>query len=58
MEDIQWIKETALKLETEANAYENRAFYHELAKVTDELATRLEQKQAELDGRIWNHQGW
>ncbi|GKQ42775.1 hypothetical protein RD055328_06980 [Companilactobacillus sp. RD055328] len=58
MDEINWIKEQATKLQTEAKSYEKRAFYHELDKLADELATRIEQKQGELDGRIWNHKGW
>ncbi|MGR3741875.1 hypothetical protein [Companilactobacillus sp. DQM5] len=58
MDEINWIKQQAQELSLKSQKYEDRAFYKNLESLTDELITRIEQKQAELDGRIWNHKGW
>lgn len=57
-DEINWIKEQAVKLETESKSYEDRAFFNSLGQLSEELAIRIEQKQGELDGRIWNHKRW
>lgn len=58
MDEINWMKEQAEKLRSSSTKYEDRAFYNSLIELSDELQKRIDQKQAELDGRIWNHNGW
>ena len=45
-------------LKQQATTYEDQAFYEALAELNQALATRIEQRQGELDGRIWNATKW
>lgn len=58
MDELAWIKQEADKAQKSETKYEERAFYYALSSFTDELAKRIEQRQSELDGRIWNHEKW
>lgn len=58
MDELMWIKQKSQKAKEMSPKYEERAFYHGLELSIDELAKRIDQKQAELDGRIWNHEKW
>lgn len=58
MDEFEWIKQEADKLKSNSPEYEERAFYTSLGNFASELSKRIEQKESELDGRIWNHDRW
>ena len=58
MENKEWIQERILKLSAAAKTYEEKAYYTGLLETVDELSDRIEQRQAELDGRSWNANNW
>lgn len=57
-ETTQWLLKEAKRLETESESYEDVAFYAELAQFVIAQDQRIEQAQGELDGILWDHEGW
>ncbi|WP_416353384.1 hypothetical protein ACNAN0_11765 [Agrilactobacillus fermenti] len=45
-------------LQKKAPAYETRALYQETIILLKAQARRIEQAEAEIDGRTWNHETW
>ncbi|MFL2062453.1 hypothetical protein ACEN4E_01560 [Latilactobacillus sakei] len=58
MTNEEWLNQQIQMLKQQAATYEDQAFYEALAELNQALATRIEQRQGELDGRIWNATKW
>ncbi|KRL58828.1 hypothetical protein [Latilactobacillus fuchuensis] len=58
MTEENWLQQQIQQLQSQATTYEDQAFYQALGQVSHELAQRIEQRQGELDGRIWNATKW
>ena len=58
MENTEWLLEQIDSLKAQQPAYETRAFLTALQQVVREQATRGDQIQHELDGRLWNQSNW
>lgn len=58
MTDQDWVQQQIQQLQQQALTYQDRAFYTALAQVNQEVTQRIEQRQGELDGRIWNATKW
>ena len=55
---MHWLPVQIQLQKEQATTYEEQAFYTALQQTSDELALRIEQRQGELDGRIWNATNW
>lgn len=55
---MDWLTEQIQLQKEQATTYEEQAFYTALQQTSDELVLRIEQRQGELDGRIWNATNW
>ncbi|MFL2080210.1 hypothetical protein ACEN4A_00690 [Latilactobacillus sakei] len=58
MTNEEWLNQQIQMLKQQATTYEDQAFYEALVELNQALATRIEQRQGELDGRIWNATKW
>ncbi|WP_172188196.1 hypothetical protein [Lentilactobacillus kribbianus] len=57
-DNTEWLLTQIETLKQKQPAYEDRAFLTALQQVVQQQATRSEQIQGELDGRLWNHGNW
>ncbi|KRK78596.1 hypothetical protein [Companilactobacillus nodensis] len=57
-EQSKWLMDQIDQLKNSQPEYERRAFLTALKKIVNEQATRTDQIQHELDGRLWNHDKW
>ncbi|WP_407894495.1 hypothetical protein [Lacticaseibacillus sp. N501-2] len=58
MNESEWLLAEAKRLATDSQTYEDVAFYTQLAQFIQEQDQRIEQAQGELDGILWDHEGW
>ncbi|UQS83441.1 hypothetical protein [Bombilactobacillus thymidiniphilus] len=58
MDDTQWLLDQIRAQQKKAPQYEIRAFWQGLATLVEQQAKRNEQLEAEIDGRLWNHDQW
>ncbi|WP_164509942.1 hypothetical protein [Lacticaseibacillus porcinae] len=58
MSEGEWLLQEAKRLADDSQTYEDVAFYTQLAVFLDEQDRRIDQAQGELDGILWDHEGW
>lgn len=58
MSEGEWLLQEAERLANDSQTYEDVAFYTELAHFIEAQDRRIDQAQGELDGMLWNHEGW
>lgn len=58
MSEGEWLLQVAKRLAAASQTYEEVAFYSELAQFVAEQDRRIDQAQGELDGMLWDHEGW
>lgn len=58
MENLDWLLTQIADLETEQATFATKSLLLETQKVAKKQARRIEQAQAELDGRIWSPNKW
>ncbi|APT18434.1 hypothetical protein FC62_GL001000 [Amylolactobacillus amylotrophicus DSM 20534] len=57
-EQRPWFAEIIAREIPEHQRYEERALLAYLQEHLAELDKRIEQKQQQIDGELWNHEGW
>lgn len=53
-----WAAQTLRELQNKAPDYRQQALLQAAADYADKLTKRIDLSEAELDGRIWNHEQW
>lgn len=54
----QWFEDLIAAELPQHPKYEERAILAYLADHLAEMNKRIEQKQQQIDGELWNHEGW
>ncbi|UDM32255.1 hypothetical protein [Lentilactobacillus laojiaonis] len=53
-----WLINELKSLEQEETSFIQRAILNEAIDIVKEQTKRIEQAKGELDGRVWDKQGW
>lgn len=54
----EWLINELKSLEQEETSFIQRAILNEAIDIVQEQTKRIEQAKGELDGRVWDKQGW
>lgn len=58
MDRLQWAQHKLRQLEESSTDYRQKALYTEAIEFIQEMDTRREQNQGELDGVLWSPDNW